>query len=66
MKHEIRRFIQRYRWYFVAEGVLGNCLFFAGSVLFLWPTSQHLGVWFFIAGSGLMWISSSVAALERI
>jgi hypothetical protein len=55
--------LARYRWFFVAEGVLGNFLFFIGSVLFLWPSTQHFGVWLFIAGSGLMLVGSSAAAM---
>jgi hypothetical protein len=65
MKSLLRRFFDRYRWFFVAEGVFGNFLFFVGSVLFLWPGTQQFGVWFFIAGSGLMLVSSSAAALAE-
>ena len=65
MKSLLRRFFDRYRWFFVAEGVFGNFLFFAGSVLFLWPGTQQFGVWLFIAGSGLMLVSSSAAALAE-
>ncbi len=57
-----RRALTRYRWLFVAEGVLGNLLFFIGSILFLRPTTQQLGVWMFIGGSGLMLVSSAAAA----
>jgi drug/metabolite transporter (DMT)-like permease len=65
MKSLLRRFFDRYRWFFVAEGVFGNFLFFTGSVLFLWPGTQQFGVWLFIAGSGLMLVSSSAAALAE-
>ncbi|QEG36532.1 YrhK family protein [Bythopirellula goksoeyrii] len=65
MKRFIRRFFDRYRWFFVAEGVFGNFLFFLGSVLFLWPGTTHFGVWLFIAGSGLMFVSSCASALEE-
>ena len=64
MTGTLRRFFARYRWFFVAEGVFGNFLFFVGSVLFLWPGTQHFGVWLFIAGSGLMLVSSSAAAIS--
>ncbi|QDU87997.1 hypothetical protein Pla175_13660 [Pirellulimonas nuda] len=60
-----RRAIDRYRWFFVAEGVLGNLLFFVGSLLFLRPATQQVGVWMFIAGSGLMLVSSAAAALAQ-
>jgi hypothetical protein len=64
MKGLLRLFLSRYRWFFVAEGVFGNLLFFVGSVLFLWPETQQFGVWLFIAGSGLMFVSSSAAAMS--
>jgi hypothetical protein len=65
MRRLLQNFFDRYRWFFVAEGVFGNFLFFAGSVLFLWPATQSFGVWLFIAGSGLMLVSSSAAALQE-
>jgi hypothetical protein len=65
MRRLLRSFFDRYRWFFVAEGVFGNFLFFAGSVLFLWPATQNFGVWLFIGGSGLMLVSSSAAALQE-
>lgn len=65
MRRLLRNFINRYRWFFVAEGVFGNFLFFVGSVLFLWPETQNFGVWMFIAGSGLMLVSSSAAAIRE-
>ena len=65
MMRLIRRFFDRYRWFFVAEGVLGNFLFFVGSVLFLWPGTTQFGVWLFIGGSGLMLVSSCAAALAE-
>lgn len=65
MRGMLRRFLARYRWFFVAEGVFGNFLFFVGSVLFLWPGTQQFGVWLFIAGSGLMLVSSSAAAMSE-
>lgn len=65
MKGPLRRFLARYRWFFVAEGVFGNFLFFAGSVLFLWEATQTFGVWLFIAGSGLMLVSSSATAMAE-
>lgn len=63
MIRTLRSVVGRYRWLFVAEGVIGNLLFFVGSILFLRPTTQQLGVWMFIGGSGLMLVSSAAAAL---
>lgn len=65
MRRPLRNFFNRYRWFFVAEGVFGNFLFFVGSVLFLSPNTQNFGVWLFIAGSGLMLVSSSAAAIRE-
>jgi hypothetical protein len=65
MRKLLQKFFNHYRWFFVAEGVFGNFLFFVGSVLFLWPATQNFGMWLFIAGSGLMLLSSSAAALRE-
>jgi drug/metabolite transporter (DMT)-like permease len=62
MMGKLRSVLNRYRWFFVAEGVVGNLMFFVGSILFLRPSTQQLGVWLFICGSGLMLISSAAAA----
>ncbi|WP_442484708.1 YrhK family protein [Aeoliella sp. SH292] len=66
MLKQLRSALDRYRWFFVAEGVVGNLLFFVGSILFLRESTQQMGVWLFIAGSGLMLVSSAAtAAAER-
>ncbi len=65
MKSLLRRFFNRYRWFFVAEGVFGNFMFFVGSILFLSPKTQQFGVWLFIGGSGLMLVSSSAVAVAE-
>jgi hypothetical protein len=65
MKGPLRRFLARYKWFFVAEGVFGNFLFFVGSVLFLRPGTERFGVWLFIAGSGLMLVSSCAVAMSE-
>lgn len=62
MLKQFRSTLDRYRWFFVAEGVVGNLLFFVGSILFLRESTQQMGVWLFIAGSGLMLVSSAAAA----
>jgi hypothetical protein len=64
MRKLLRSFFDRWKWFFVAEGVLGNLMFFLGSVLFLRDATQQIGVWLFIGGSGLMLVSSSAAALS--
>ena len=65
MRKLLRTFFDRWKWFFVAEGVFGNFLFFIGSLLFLWPATTQFGVWLFIGGSGLMLVSSSAAALAE-
>lgn len=65
MKSLLRRFFDRYRWFFVTEGVLGNFMFFVGSILFLRPYTQQFGVWLFIGGSGLMLVRSAADALSE-
>lgn len=65
MLQQLRSALDRYRWFFVAEGVVGNLLFFVGSILFLRDSTQQMGVWLFIAGSGLMLVSSAAAAVAE-
>jgi hypothetical protein len=63
-KHR-KEFFDRYEWQFVLLGLLGNLLFFVGSVLFLREATQTHGVWLFITGSCLMLVSSSAASLAE-
>jgi len=46
---------QRLHW---TLGIFGNIAFFVGSILFLWDSTQQLGVWLFILGSGGMLVNS--------
>lgn len=63
-KNLITRFfktlVQDYGWIHLSIGLLGNGLFFMGSILFLPQLEQHqtLGVWLFIIGSFFMLIGS--------
>ncbi|QEG36945.1 hypothetical protein Pr1d_42850 [Bythopirellula goksoeyrii] len=59
------RFVERYSWLFVVVGLVGNMLFFVGSVGFLFPSFKILATWMFILGSCLMLVSSSAAALDE-
>jgi hypothetical protein len=63
--HKQKRFFDRYEWWFVVLGLIGNCLFFAGSVCFLWNSLETLGVVQFIAGSCFMLVSSAAAAIAE-
>lgn len=52
--------VQDYGWIHLSIGLLGNGLFFVGSILFLPQLEQYqtLGVWLFIIGSFFMLIGS--------
>ncbi|WP_254535287.1 YrhK family protein [Halomarina litorea] len=51
----IRAYLDEHRWVHLSLGLLGNLLFFGGSVLFLFEGRlQTFGVWAFVVGSFLM------------
>lgn len=54
----LREFVQEYEWVHLTLGMLGNLLFFVGSVLFLFETVKVLDIWAFVVGSFLMLIRS--------
>lgn len=60
MAHPIKKLVQDYGWFHLSLGVLGNVMFFAGSVSFLPALEAYrtVGVWLFIVGSFLMLIGS--------
>jgi cation transport ATPase len=64
-RHQQKRFFDRYEWWFVVLGLIGNCLFFVGSVCFLWNSLETFGVVQFIAGSCFMLVSSAAAAVSE-
>lgn len=48
-------FVREFPTVHLAIGVLGNIIFFVGSVLFLWHSVEVLAIWLFIVGSfGMM------------
>lgn len=60
MADTLRLIVKDYGWVHTSLGLLGNVLFFVGSVLFLpvfepWKT---MGVWLFIIGSFLMLVGA--------
>jgi hypothetical protein len=62
----LREFFDEYRWIHLVLGLLGNLLFFGGSVLFLFDgLLQTAGIWGFVAGSFLMLVGSSGEALVK-
>ncbi len=56
----VKVLVQDYGWVHLSLGLLGNLMFFVGSVLFLPVLEKYkvLGVWLFIIGSFLMLIGS--------
>jgi hypothetical protein len=51
----MRSFVRDFPVVHLAIGVIGNVVFFAGSVLFLWRAVELVAIWLFIAGSfGMM------------
>jgi hypothetical protein len=45
------RLVEQFHWLHTSLGLLGNLMFFVGSVLFLWEASKLAGIWLFIVGS---------------
>ena len=63
---DLEEFFSEYEWIHLSLGVVGNLLFFAGSILFLSEGQlQVLGTWMFIAGSFLMLVGSMGNALVK-
>jgi len=62
--HLAKRTVQDYGWIHLSLGLMGNCAFFVGSILFLPVLHSYkvIGVWLFIVGSFLM----MVGALGRL
>ncbi|GHF32562.1 hypothetical protein FHX82_005159 [Amycolatopsis bartoniae] len=51
----MRSFIREFPTVHLVIGVIGNVIFFVGSVLFLWSWAEQLAIWLFIIGSfGMM------------
>ncbi|SEF37390.1 YrhK-like protein [Amycolatopsis pretoriensis] len=51
----VRFFVREFPAIHLAIGVIGNVIFFVGSVLFIWHTTETLAIWLFIIGSfGMM------------
>lgn len=61
----VEELVQDYEWFHTMLGILGNVLFFVGSVMFLFESARTVGVWLFIVGSFGMAVGSVGAALVR-
>lgn len=58
-------FFEKYEWIHLSLGVLGNVLFFVGSIMFLYESLKRLGIYAFVVGSFLMLVGSVGQALVR-
>jgi hypothetical protein len=64
--HELQKsFFDKHEWWFVALGLIGNIMFFIGSICFLFKPLETTAIGFFIFGSGLMLVSSSAESLAE-
>lgn len=60
-----KRFFDRYEWWFVVLGLIGNALFFLGSVCFFFKQLETVAISLFVAGSCFMLVSSSAESLSE-
>lgn len=52
---KVKSFIREFPAVHLAIGVVGNVIFFVGSVLFIWDATEIAAIWLFIIGSfGMM------------
>ena len=60
MSDTLRLIVKDYGWIHTSLGLVGNVMFFIGSIFFLPSLSSYmtLGVWLFIIGSFLMMIGA--------
>lgn len=60
MRKALKTLVRDYGWIHLSLGLLGNAMFFMGSILFLrrFEALQTIGVWLFVLGSFLMLIGS--------
>jgi hypothetical protein len=65
INRRLKSFFDRYEWWFVLFGLFGNLLFLIGSICFLSDAIQTFAISLFIAGSGIMLVSSAAASLAE-
>ncbi|SFW75269.1 YrhK-like protein [Amycolatopsis australiensis] len=51
-------FIREFPAVHLAIGVIGNVIFFVGSVLFIWHATEDVAIWLFIIGSAGMMLGA--------
>ena len=67
-KRQLRIFrvwVRDNQWVHIITGLVGNGLFFIGSILFLWSSMQIVGVGLFIIGSLFMLVGSLGDAIVK-
>ena len=64
--HGLGRLLREFPWIHLGLGLLGNLLFFVGSVLFFWEGTKIAGVWLFVFGSLGMLVGSIGQLLVKI
>lgn len=47
----LKDFVREFQTLHLVIGVAGNLVFFVGSVLFVWHSTEMLAIWLFIVGS---------------
>lgn len=50
-RRRIGEILRDFPWVHLSTGLLGNALFFAGSIMFFWESTKTLAIWFFVLGS---------------
>jgi hypothetical protein len=60
-----KKFFDKYHWWFVVLGLIGNGLFFFGSISFLFKSLETMAIGLFIAGSSFMLVSSSADSIAE-
>ena len=66
VRHEklLERFFEDYEWIHLIIGIIGNVLFFCGSIMFMFEIKPW-SLYMFVSGSFLMLIGSLGSALVR-
>lgn len=64
-RRALREFFDHFEWVHITLGLIGNFLFFIGSILFFYASLETAGVWLFVIGSLLMFVGSCGDALVK-
>lgn len=59
----LKTFVREFPTVHLVIGLVGNLIFFVGSVLFVWHSTELLAIWLFIAGSFGMLLGAMGQAL---